>query len=365
MHKFYCLWFHVLNLPEVFKYTLWKQVLSCQKIYEADDDFYKSIGIDPEKTQKIQASKKDLEDLQNYYESLEHQGITMVTIEDEDYPDRLKVIDDPPIVFFLKGDKTLVNWPSIAIVGARKCTEYGYSVANELGNELGKAGFSVVSGMALGIDEAAHKGALSKGNRTLAVLGCGVDICYPKQNRTLYQALLERGGLLSEFLPGTEPRAYQFPMRNRIISGLSLGTVVVEAAQRSGSLITAHLALAQNREVFAVPGNMNNPLSKGTNKLIQAGAKMVTCVEDIIEELVYQLPVQYDNFENNYTNNPILLLDKVEIMVYDNLSWQPTPLLDVAQKSNMSEHQIEKILLKLEIKGFITRLPGRRYVRLN
>ena len=365
MQRFYCLWFHALNINEKFKYNLWKKVGNCQKIYEGEEDFYKSLGIDYEKIQKIQESKQRLDNLKELYESLGSRNIIMTTIEDEDYPERLKSIDTPPIVFFLKGDIELVNWPSIAIVGARKCSEYGYSVAKELGNGLEKAGFNVVSGMALGIDEAAHKGALSQGHHTLAVLGCGIDICYPKQNSTLYRMLLERGAVLSEFLPGTEPRPYQFPMRNRIISGLSLGVVVVEAAQKSGSLITAHLALEYNREVFAVPGNINSTLSKGANQLIQSGAKMVTCVEDIIEELVYQLPIPCDNFENNYTNNPTLILDKLEIMVYDNLSWQPTPVCDVAQKIHMSEHQIEKILLKLEIKGFITRLPGRRYVRLN
>lgn len=365
MYKIYCLWFHMLSLPVAFKYTLWKTCLSCQKIYEADESFYRSIGIDIEKARKIQEERKNLKAIQNYYEVLKTNDMTMLTIEDEAYPDRLKKIEDAPIVIFLKGNENLVNYPSIAIVGARKCSEYGYNAAKELGYQLVGAGFNVISGMAMGIDEAAHKGALSKGDRTLAVLGTGVDVCYPKQNRHLYDTILERGCVLSEFLPGTQPMPYQFPLRNRVISGLSLGIVVVEAAERSGSLITAHLALTQNREVFAVPGNIHSALSKGTNKLIQAGAKMVTKVEDIIEELIYQLPNHRDNFENNCTNNPILLLDKVEIMVYDNLSWQPTPLLDVAQKSSMSELQIEKILLKLEIKGFIARLPGRRYVRLN
>lgn len=365
MQHFYCLWFHTLKLSEKFKYNLWKKVKSCQKIYEGGEDFYRSLGIDYEKIQKIQESKQKLDGLKTLYESLDRQNIILVSIEDEDYPDKLKSIDTPPIVFFLKGNKLLINWPSIAIVGARRCSEYGYSVAKELGNGLEKAGFNVISGMALGIDEAAHQGALSQGNHTLAVLGCGVDVCYPKQNNTLYRILLERGAVLSEFLPGTEPLPYQFPMRNRIISGLSLGVVVVEAAKKSGSLITAHLALEYNREVFAVPGNINSTLSQGTNQLIQSGAKMVTCIDDIIEELVYQLPLVCDQHENNYKDNPTLRLDKLEIMVYDNLSWQPTPVCDVAQKVHMSEHQIEKILLKLEIKGFITRLPGRRYVRLN
>lgn len=364
MNTLYCLWFHTLNLPESFKYAIWKKCLSCRKIFESDCSFYDTLGIELKKAQKIQEAKKEFEKVSEAYNRMKQCGIKVITIEDECYPEWLKEIHDPPIVLFLLGDASLMNKPSIAIVGARKCSEYGYSVAKELAYGVAKTGFNVISGMALGIDEAAHKGALKAGH-TLAVLGTGVDVCYPKQNKLLYEEIKQKGCLVSEFMPQTSPMHYQFPKRNRIISGMALGTVVVEAAERSGSLITAQLALEQNREVFAVPGNINSALSKGCNKLIQGGAKLVTQLEDIVEELIPQLSSYSNNFENNCTNNLSVLLDKVEIMVYDNLSWQPMQLLYVAQKINMSESQIEKILLKLEIKGFIARLPGRRYVRLN
>lgn len=364
MNTLYGLWFHSISLSDALKYKLWKKCLSCKKIYESEHTFYMALGLNLEKAQKIQEAKKYFETIKKQYEQIKAQGTEIITIEDKAYPERLKEIEDPPIVIFVKGDINLLNKPSVAIVGGRKCSDYGYGIAKELGNGLAHTGFSVVSGMALGIDEAAHKGALSAGN-TLAVLGTGVEVCYPKQNRDLYESIQEKGCLLSEFFPQTKPMPYQFPKRNRIISGMTLGTVVIEAAERSGSLITAELALQQNREVFAVPGNVNSALSLGCNKLIQGGAKLVIELSDILEELMPQVLDYSSNFKNNCTNNPVLLLDKVEIMVYDNLSWQPMQLVHVAQKVNISEVQIEKILLKLEIKGFITRLPGRRYVRLN
>lgn len=364
MNTLYCLWFHAISLSDALKYKLWKKCLSCKKIYESEHTFYMALGMDLEKAQKIQEAKKGFEAVKEQYEAIKEVGIKMITIEEEEYPERLREIGDPPIVIFLKGDISLLNKPSVAIVGGRKCSDYGYGIAKELGNGLAHTGFSVVSGMALGIDEAAHKGALSAG-KTLAVLGTGVEICYPKQNKALYESIQQKGCIVSEFFPQTKPMPYQFPKRNRIISGMTLGTVVIEAAERSGSLITAGLALEQNREVFAVPGNVDSALSRGCNKLIQGGAKLVIELSDIVEELMPQLLDYSNNFKNNCTSNPTLPLDKVEIMVYDNLSWQPTQLVHVAQKVSMSEVQIEKILLKLEIKGFITRLPGRRYVRLN
>lgn len=361
--RMYSLWFHLLSIEGGKKYGWWKEKGSSKEFYETDRKGYKALGIGLEDIHIIEEAKEKFNQIETLVMEIEDKGIHLLSIEEEEYPILLKEIEDPPFIIFWKGHHFL-NRPALAIVGARKCSEYGYQVAMELGYDLAKAGFGVVSGMARGIDEASHKGALKIGE-TYAVLGNSVDICYPKQNLSLYNHIQEKGCILSEFLPPTEPRPYQFPRRNRLISGMCLGTVVVEAASRSGSLITAHLALAQNREVFAVPGNLNSALSAGSHKLIQSGAKLITKVEDILEELMPQLHFYSSNFANNCTNIPTQILDKVEIMVYDNLSWQPTELIRIAHQMNMTEINVEKILLQLEIKGFIMRLPGRRYVRLN
>ncbi|MEF9958505.1 MAG: DNA-processing protein DprA [Niameybacter sp.] len=355
--------FHLLPIHEGTKYSWWQQSGSCKQFFDADHAFYRQLGISLENIHIIETAKQNQPMLVGYMERLKQQGIQLVSLEDTLYPARLKEIHDPPMILFYKGSY-LLDKPSIAIVGARKCSEYGYQAAMELAYGLTQAGFLVVSGMARGIDEGAHKGALKIGE-TLAVLGNSVDICYPKQNSRLYEEILEKGCITSEFIPPTQPRDYQFPKRNRIISGLTLGTVVVEAAERSGSLITARFALEQNREVFAVPGNLGSALSCGSHKLIQAGAKLVMSAEDIIQEIMPLASSHISNFTNNCTKIPVQILDKVEIMVYDNLSWQPKELVNIATQMNMTEMNIEKILLKLEIKGFIMRLPGRRYVRLN
>ncbi|WP_053985150.1 DNA-processing protein DprA [Niameybacter massiliensis] len=359
----YCLWFHLLPISEKIKYKWWQETGSCKNFFEADSNIYIELGIDLENIHMIEATKENHKTVIQLYTSIQEQEIHVIGIDESEYPIYLKEIVDPPFVLFWKGN-TFINKPALAIVGSRKCSEYGYQAAIELGYELTKAGFLVVSGMARGIDEAAHKGALKIGE-TLAVLGTSVDICYPKQNYKLYQDILHTGCVVSEFVPPTEPRAYQFPKRNRIISGMTLGTIVVEASERSGSLITARLALEQNREVFAVPGNFNSALSKGSHRLIQSGAKLVTCGSDIVQEIMPQISIHMTNFTNNCVKIPTQILDKVEIMVYDYLSWQPKELVNIANQMNMTEITIEKILLKLEIKGIIMRLPGRRYVRLN
>ena len=276
----------------------------------------------------------------------------------------IQYLPDPPIALFVKGDSKILNQPSIAIVGARKCSEYGFEVSKKFGYELAQKGLVVISGMASGIDEAAHRGALESGY-TIAVLGTGVNVCYPKQNYDIYRRIPSKGCIISEYLPDTEAMPFQFPRRNRIISGISLGTLLVEAAKKSGSLITAELALEQNKLVFAVPGNISSKLSQGTNDLIRQGAKLAMEVEDVIEELPYYIKNKL------YTNNTILgkvdnnLLDKVEIMVYDCLSWQPKALDELITNTSFTSETINTILLKLEIKGLIQRMPGNRYRRFN
>ncbi len=217
--------------------------------------------------------------------------IRIVTMQDAEYPQPLLSLDDAPAVLYVKGQLTALS-PAIGVVGTRKATRYGLRVAEHFGYHLSKGGMTVVSGMALGIDGAAHAGALRAGKPTVAVLGCGVDIVYPAAHAALYEKIADTGAIISEFPPGAEPFPANFPKRNRIISGMSLGTLVVEAPKRSGSLITASDALNQGRDVFVIPGNIDAPMSAGCNALIQDGATMVVLPRDILEEYEAQFPVK-------------------------------------------------------------------------
>ena len=231
---------------------------------------------------------RSLEEAKHICEDMDQKGIVALAWDDEDFPAALRTIKNPPWMIYISGRKELLDQTCVAVVGARKASEYGKTTAEHLGWRLAQTGTVVVSGMAGGIDTWAHRGALNYGNEvgnTIAVLAGGVDVCYPKANRKIYGEIKRRGAVLSEFRPEVHPRSYYFPMRNRLISGLSVATVVVEAAIGSGSLITAELAIEQGREVFAVPGNIDRICSVGTNKLIKDGASILISVEDLIQEL--------------------------------------------------------------------------------
>ncbi len=233
----------------------------------------------------IVSAKAQLSDAEKVCEQVEKLGLTLLSDSNPDYPEPLKQISDPPILLYAKG-KLKPQWDrAIAIVGSRLATEYGKKIAYQLGDEFSSNGWTVVSGMAIGIDGAAHKGAIAGLiGSTVAVLGCGLDIVYPPQHKELMQHIEEHGLLLSEYPPGLQPDARFFPQRNRIISGLTVGTIVVEARERSGALLTADSALEQNRDLFAVPGLVSSHLSRGPHRLIQKGAKLITCAEDVIGE---------------------------------------------------------------------------------
>ncbi|MGL5677273.1 MAG: DNA-processing protein DprA [Cellulosilyticaceae bacterium] len=367
MSKREALWFHQLQLPKELTKSLIECFQTSEALYSATEKDYKKCGISEEWAHKIEVSKEDLDKSEQLMEKCEKEGIQLITWEESEYPIRLKEINDYPAVLFLKGEAEVLQRPMVAVVGSRKCSEYGYEVAKKIGEELAAYGIGVISGMATGIDEAAHQGAVRAG-KTIAVLGTGVDVCYPARNRRLYETIQQKGCVLSEFMPGDQGLPYHFPLRNRIISGMSLGTVVVEAKEKSGSLITAHLALEQNREVFAIPGNIFSLFSKGTNKLIQAGAKLVMTTEDILEEISHLFPVDLQTMKDNLNNNQSVLLDKVEIIVYDCLSWQPSQIEKIYSDANaraigLTAQALEMILLKLEMKGLVKRLPARRYSR--
>ncbi|MDK2821955.1 MAG: processing protein [Clostridia bacterium] len=292
-------------------------------------------------------------------EELNHKGIKVVTLIDKEYPIELKRIYDPPPVIYWRGKQLPNKGLKIAIVGTRRATPYGLKVAETLSADLVAAGVGIVSGLARGIDAAAHKGVIKQGGMTWGVLGCGVDVVYPPEHKNLYHQVMERGAILSEYPPGTRPEARNFPARNRIISGLTAGIVVVESAKRSGALITADLALEQNRDVFAVPGPITSRCSEGPNNLIKQGAKVVTQVEDILEEYNLKPVLKDDSKDKNEADN----LTTNEEKVLAGLSLVPTHIDAIISMTGLSPGELNNILIQLEIRQLIRRMPGGFYIR--
>ena len=294
-------------------------------------------------------------------EALEWQTKTnhhILTFTDSRYPQRLSEINSSPPLLFIDGDYHVLAQPQIAMVGSRNPTYTGLEIAEEFGHQLAKAGLIVTSGLALGIDTASHQGALKAG-KTIAVLGSGLFNIYPKKNRTLADSISENGCVISEWPLRTNPHPTHFPRRNRIISGLSLGTLVVEAAEKSGSLITARYALDQNREVFAIPGSIRNTASFGTLSLIQQGAKCVTCVNDILEELNIR-PQLFNKISNACTKRS---LDPTSQQVLACIENEMTSIDQICARSKLSAHLVSSTLLKLELEGMVAVRHGT-YVRV-
>lgn len=280
--------------------------------------------------------------------------IRIIDIGDRVYPQALREIPDPPEKLYCLGDVRLLNRPSLAIVGSRKCSEYGRQTAMKIGKEAGKNNLVVVSGMASGIDSFGHMGALQVGGKTIAVMGCGVDVCYPKENRKLYEQIAQEGLIVSELPPGTEPMPYTFPQRNRIISGISMATVVVEAGINSGALITAERAASQGREVFAVPGNISSQYSLGTNKLIMDGARPIAVVDDIFTGMGLTPAVSEELLEE---------LGAVEQEVYNVIRENGEVTVDfVCRELNKTPAFVNGIVTVLEMKGLVAYNLGKIFV---
>jgi DNA processing protein len=286
----------------------------------------------------------------------EKKGIRVTCLNDDDYPPLLAKTFDPPVVLYYRGRLPAIQ-PLIAVVGARRASAYGRNAATMIASQLADAGMGVVSGAARGIDTAAHRGALEQNGYTVAVLGCGVDIVYPPENAKLLAAIAERGAIVSEYAPGTAPLAKFFPVRNRIISGLSQGTVVVEAAEKSGSLITADFALEEGRDVFAVPGSIFSAASRGTHRLIKQGAKPVESAADILEEYGLELSAA--------PALPALVLSGGQAAVLKLLSSDNAlGIEEIITISTLTPQEIVPILVQLELQGLITQYSGQRYVRI-
>ncbi len=283
----------------------------------------------------------------------------VITLLDPCYPAQLKQTYDPPPLLFLRGNKHLLSRPQIAIVGSRNPSTVGRQIAFDFAYQLAHEGFTITSGLALGIDAASHEGALKAQGHTVAVAGTGLDRVYPAAHKELATQIVNSGLMVSEFLPGTAAKAENFPRRNRIISGLCVGLLVVEAARQSGSLITARLALEQNREVFAIPGSIHNPLARGCNALIREGAKLVETTEDIFQELN-----QYNQLDNlKPASSSQTELDQAQQKLLNLVMFSPTSVDSLVEQSGYSAELVSSMLLILELYGHISAAPGGGYLR--
>ena len=358
-------WFALKTVPGIGRYHFKRLIdhfKSPELVFEASRE--ELLDLDGMSKRLVSAIKqhKTPEQVKKELDLVKQKGYCIVTMADSDYPPLLLQIPDPPPFLYVYGnlDKSIKN---VAVVGSRNATTYGISTTEQLCTNLASNGITVVSGMARGIDTAAHKGALIGKGKTIAVLGSGLERVYPSENIKLFHEIAVSGAVVSEFSLMTEPEAHNFPVRNRIISGISLGTVIVEATKRSGSLITARLAAEQNREVFAVPGSIHSFKSTGTHTLIKQGAKLVEQTQDIIEELapLIQEHAPAQNTDQNKTTHKLPALSSEELKIYKVLGPYPVHIDDLARKISMEPGKLLSILLKLELKEVVLQTPGKLF----
>jgi len=316
-----------------------------------------NAGLPPKVTQNLLEVRKNLS-LESVWKHIEIMNIQVCTIEDPDYPSRLREVDNQPPVIYTRGTLLPEDSWSVAIVGTRRMTSYGKQVAVEIASALSTNGITIVSGMARGIDGVAHKAALDSGGRTIAVLGSGVDQIYPPEHRKLADAILQNGAVISDYAPGTPPDGINFPPRNRIISGLSLAVVIVEASKQSGALITAAFAAEQGREVFAVPGNIYAPQSKGCNILLQQGARVLLNVQDLLESLNLAMVNQHREARQ------VLPSNSTEAALYDVLSNEPLHVDDICAQSALPIETVSSTLTMMELKGMVRQVGGMKYIAI-
>lgn len=295
-------------------------------------------------------------DLEKLWAKIEAQGIQILTWEDEAYPQRLKEIDQPPPVLYVRGDYLPDDLFAVAIVGTRRVTAYGRQITEELAAFLAANGITVISGLARGVDAVAHQTALKSGGRTIGVLGSGVDKIYPPEHRAMAEKMMEQGAILSDYAPGTPPDASNFPPRNRIISGLSLAVVVIEAGETSGALITAEFAAEQGREIFAVPGSILAPQSKGTNKLIQNGALPLLSVHDLMQAL------NLTRMGEQKAARKIIPADETEARLMDVLGEEPRHVDEIRNQTALPIEKVSATLALMELKGMVRQVGGMNYV---
>ena len=343
-----------------------KKLPRLENLFSLSDDGLAAAGVPKEARMPIRR-RAFRDEAVKIHEWAENAGVHILVAGAPGYPELLGEIPDPPTVLYASGNLAALDLPRIAIVGTRRPTVYGLRMAEELGADMGERGLCVVSGLARGVDAAAHRGCLEKDGTTIAVLGCGIDIIYPREHRQLAARIAQKGLIISEFHPGTSPSPQNFPIRNRIVSGISFGTLVIEAGEQSGSLITARLAMEQNREVFAIPGNITSPLSLGPNFLIKEGAKLVQGWRDIVDEFPEEIrrsiflkeePQKSDKPEAAAVSEDgarlLALLKKDEAVHFDGL----------AARSGFDVPRLSFELMELETAGLARQLPGSMYIKL-
>ena len=325
-----------------------------ESAWRASPDELRSIGLHPKLIANLVKARKDIS-LDQVWDKIQKFGISVLTWEDPGYPERLKEITPSPPVLYLRGKLEADDQWAVSIVGTRRITSYGRQMAAKIATRLSQAGITVVSGLARGVDGIAHKSTLEQGGRTLAVLGSGVDRIYPPDHRQLAAQIMDRGALISDYPPGTPPEASNFPPRNRIISGLSMATVVVEAGRRSGALITAEFAVEQGREVFAVPGNVLSPQSKGTNRLIQEGARILLDPQEILEVL------DLTRVTEQSAARAVLPENATEAELFGVLSHEPLHVDEIRSQTHLSIEEVTSTLALMELKGMVRQVGGMRY----
>ncbi len=326
-----------------------------ESAWKAPADELKTAGLSQKIVESILHTRAQF-DPQAELDRISAINIQILTIQDTNYPRRLKSIDHPPPVLYIKGDLREEDECALAVVGTRQKTAYGKQVASELCQFLVRNGITIISGLARGIDSVAHQAAIDAGGRTIAVMGCGVDIIYPPEHRDLADRIMANGALVSDYFPGTQPEGINFPPRNRIISGLSLATVVVEAGEKSGALITAEFAVSQGREVFSVPGPIFTPHSKGTNRLIQDGAIPLNNFHDILTAL------DIDQAEEFRYARRILPEDEVESMLYETMKKDAMHINDLKSATGLSMEKVSAALVMMELKGLVKQVGNMTYI---
>lgn len=330
-----------------------------EDIFEMSEEYFKENKLLTKNNidKLVEERKKFNSDA--YREFLEKKKVKFVSVLSENYPVNLKDIEYIPQVIYYKGDILPEDEFALSIVGSRKCTNYGAWATEYFARSISEFGIRIVSGMALGIDSISHRAALKSGGRTIAVLGCGVDMAYPKTNYRLYEEIIENGAVMSEFPVGMPPLAHNFPVRNRIISGLSKALLVIEAQDRSGTLITSRFANEQSKEIFALPGNINSLYSKGTNKLIKDGALIATDYQDIIDGVI-----DFSEFilNKNKEEKDLNILDAKELLIFNLINEEPKSQNKISTITGFSIIEINTILTSLELKGFIKELNGGIFV---
>jgi DNA processing protein len=360
-------WLALVRLPGVGPVTaqaLLERLGSPRRLFEASDAALQEMGRLC-RPAKAYIRQPDWAAVERDLDWLTLPQCYAITQHDERYPPLLKQTPDPPAVLFVQGDPVRLTDKQLAIVGSRNPTASGEQTAAEFASHLADIGLTITSGLAVGIDAAAHRGALAGGGHTIAVTGTGLDRIYPERHRGLAGEIAARGALVSEFPPGTPPRAENFPRRNRLISALSLGTLVVEAAMQSGSLITARLAAEQGREVFAIPGSIHNPLARGCHALLRQGAKLVETAHDVLEELGALAAWEEPRIPTPISGSAATEDHQEFFSLIDHIGFEPTSVDTLVERSGLTADQVSSMLVVLELHGQIASAPGGLYTRIH